>query len=444
MVKRALSAVLACLGAWSCVTTAPSPPAFHVENVPQAVADRLPLDQRLTAGEVWDALKKGRSDQARKLLAKLGPESPVYLVGLGYVSLFAVDLGAAESQFRNSLARYPDMTPANAGLAQVYQGRGEKEPALAQYRAILEREPDNPWAKPRFEALRGEVVAALLEEARTASAAGRKDEARRALEKALAYDPESQEANYLLGLGFLEAGDFESARARFERIAGNDRETQARKKKVLRVLAEGFYGKGEFGRSLDSYEKLAELEPQDKAVAARVVELKDKLGVYELPSQYGLIASERSITREDLAALIAVKFKAFLDLPEAQTQILVDVSTSWAQAFIIKVASHGIMGVFENHTFEPRRIINRADLAQTLAALVDLLKARGARLVPLLDARRLQVADVPQDSFYFNPILKVISYQVMDLTPQRMFEPERTVPGREAVRILDTLLGLVQ
>ncbi len=442
--RKALPALLVCLGAWSCVTMAPPPPAFHIEDVPRAVAGRLPLEQRLAADEAWAALKHGQPEQARKLLAKLGPQSPLYLVGLGYVSLLAVDLGAAESQFKNSLARYPDMTPANAGLAQVYEGRGEKEPALAQYRAILEREPDNPWAKPRFEALRGGVVAVLLEEARTAAAAGRKDEARRALDKAVAYDPESQEANYLLGMSFLQAGDFESARVRFDRIAGNDRETLARKKKVFRGLAEGFYGQGEFGRSLDSYEKLAELEPGDKAVAARISELKDKLGVYELPSQYGLIASERSITREDLAALIAVKFKAFLDLPEAQTQILVDISTSWAQSFIIKVASHGVMGVSENHTFEPRRIINRAELAQSLAALIDLLKARGARLVPLLDTRRLRVADVPPDSFYSTPILKVISYQVMDLTPQRTFEPERTVPGSEAVRILDTLLRLAK
>lgn len=433
-----------CLGAWSCVTTAPSPPAFHIEEVPAAVAARLTLDQRIAAGEVWAGLKKGRPDQARNLLLKLGPASPLYSVGLGYVSLSEGDLALAESQFKDSLARIPDMTPANAGLAQVYEGRGEKEPALSQYRAILEREPDNSWAKPRFESLRHEVAGALLSEARTAAAAGRRDDARRALQKVLVYEPASQEANYLLGLSDLEAGDLESARARFDMISGNDRETQERKKKVFRALAERFYQKGEFGRSLDSYEKLAELEPLDKAVAARVAELKDKLGVYDLPSQYGLIASEEALAREDLAALIAVKFKTFLDAPEPQTQILVDISTSWAQAFIIKVASFGIMGVFENHTFQPRRVINRADLAQSLAALIDLLKGRGVRLVPLLDARRIQVADVPPDSFYFAPILKVISYQVMDLTPQRMFEPERTVPGREAMRVLDVVLGLAK
>jgi len=444
-VRKALLAVLACLGALACVTTAPSPPAFHIEDVPQAVAARLPLDERLAAEEIWSDLKKGRTDQARKRLDKLGPESPVYLVGQGYMSLAAVDLGTAEARFKESLAKFPDMTPANAGLAQVYEGRGEKEPALAQYGAVLEREPGNAWAKPRFEALRNEVTASLLEEARAAAAAGRKAEARKALLKVLSYEPTSYEANLLTCLGYLEEGNAEGALPYLNVIIAESRAARAEKTKgFLRTLAERFYERGELGRSLDCYQRLAELEPQDKAVAARITELKDKLGVYELPSQYGLIAAEEAVAREDLAALIAVKFKAFLDQAEAQTPILTDVSTSWAQAFIIKIASLGIMGVFENHTFQPKRIINRADLAQTLAALIDLLKARGARLVPLLDPRRLQVVDVPSDSFYFTPILKVVSYQVMDLTPQRTFEPERTVPGREAVRSLETLLGLAK
>ena len=442
--KRALIAGIVCLGAWSCVTMAPSPPAFHIEDVPQAVASRLTLDQRIAAGEAWASLKEGRADQARKVLLKLGPDSPVYSVGLGYVSLSFSDWAAAESEFKDSLARFPDMTPANAGLAQIYETKGEKELAIAQYREILKREPENRWAGPRFESLRDEVAGALLEEARTAAAAGRKDEARTALHKVLFYDPASQEANYLLGMGYLEAGNLESARVHLDVVAGNDRASVERRKKVHRALAGRFYEKGEFGRSLDSYEKLAELEPQDKAVAARVAELKDKLGVYELPSQYGLIPSQEAIAREDLAALIAVRFKDFLDVPERQTRILVDISTSWAQAFIIKVASLNIMGVFENHTFQPRRVINRAELAESLASLIDFLKGRGARFVPLLDARRIQVADVPPDSFYSPPILKVISYQVMDLTAQREFKPERTVPGREAEHVLDIILGLAK
>jgi tetratricopeptide (TPR) repeat protein len=443
-VKKALLAGFFVFAAWSCVTFTPAPPSFHIEDIPQPVVGRLTLDQRIAAEEVWTSLRQGRAEQARKLLLRLGQENPVYAVGLGYVSLSLSDLVTAESYFKDALERYPDLTPANAGLAQVYETKGQKEAAFSQYREILKRDQENRWAKPRFEALRKELTQGLFDEAANAKAAGKTGDAKEALLKVLFYEPDSAEANYLLGMIYVEEKNTEKALLHFNAFLEKDPASLDRKKKVIRYLAELNYRKQEFGRSLDAYEKLAELEPQDKAVAERIEELKNKLGVFELPSQYGQIPSEEAISRETLAALIAVKFKDFLNVPERQTQILLDISTSWAQRFIIKVASQDIMSIFDNHTFQPRRIINRAELAESLARLIDFLRRKGAKFVPLLDPRKIQIADVSPDSFFYQPILGVVSYQVMDLTPQRLFEPERTVPGREAIRILDVVLGLAK
>ena len=440
--KKAILLGIILFGSWACVTFTPAPPSFYIESIPQSVASRLTLDQRIAADEAWTDLKQGRPEQARKTLLKLGQENPVYRAGLGYVALSLSDLATAESYFKDSLERYPDLTQANIGLAQIYETQGEKEQAFTQYREILKRDPENRWAKPRFDALQGELTQALFEEAASARTAGKTEEAKAALLKVLFYDPASAEANYLLGTIYLEENNAGRALLHFNAFLEKNTGTREQVKKARRALAENYYKNQELGRSLDEYEKLAELEPQDKAVAERIEELKNKLGVFELPSQYGLIPSQEAIAREDLAALIAVKFKDFLNVPERQTQILVDISTSWAQKLIIKVASQNIMSAYDNHTFQPKRIINRAELAESLARLVDFLKRRGAKLVPLLEPRKIQIADVSPDSFYFQPIVAVVSYQVMDLTPQRMFEPERTVPGREAIRILDVVLGL--
>ncbi len=102
------------------------------------------------------------------------------------------------------------------------------------------------------------------------------------------------------------------------------------------------------------------------------------------------------------------------------------------------------MSGYDNHTFQPKRIINRAELAETVSALMDFLKGRGAKFVPLIDARKIAISDVPPDSYYYSPIVRAVACQVMDLTPQRAFEPERTVPGREAARVLDDVLGLAR
>lgn len=441
MKKAILTGILLC-GSFACVTFTPAPPSFYIESIPQSVASRLTLDQRIAADDAWTDLKQGRPEQARKTLLKLGQESPVTRAGLGYVALSLSDLATAETYFKDSLERYPDLTTANVGLAQIYETQGKKEQVFTEYREILKRDPENRWAKPRFEALRSELTQALFNEAGSAKAAGRAEEAKTDLLKVLFYDPASAEANYLLGTIYLEENNTGKALLHFNAFLERGTGTREQVRKSLRTLAENYFKNQELGRSLDAYEKLAELEPQDKAVAGRIEELKNKLGVFELPSQYGLIPSQESIAREDLAALIAVKFKDFLNVPEPQTQILVDISMSWAQKLIIKVASQDIMSVYDNHTFQPKRILNRAELAESLARLIDFLKRRGARLVPLLDPRKIQIADVSPDSFYFQPIVAVVSYQVMDLTPRRMFEPERTVPGREAIRILDVVLGL--
>ena len=440
--KKAVLIGIILFESWACVTFAPAPPSFYIESIPQSVASRLTLDQRIAADEAWTDLKQGRAEQARKTLLKLGQENPVTRAGLGYVALSLSDLAAAETYFKDSLERYPDLTQANIGLAQIYETQGKKELAFAQYREILKRDPENRWAGPRFQALQSELTHALFDEAANARAAGKTEEAKAALLKVLFYDPASAEANYLLGTIYLEENNTGKALLHFNSFLEKNTGTREQVKKARRALAENTYKNQELGRSLDAYEKLAELEPQDKAVAERIEELKNKLGVFELPSQYGLIPSQEAIAREDLAALIAVKFKDFLNVPERQTQILVDISTSWAQKLIIKIASQNIMSAYDNHTFQPKRIINRAELAESLGRLIDVLKRRGVKLVPLLDPRKIQIADVSPDSFFFQPIVAVVSYQVMDLTPQRMFEPERTVPGREAIRILDVVLGL--
>jgi hypothetical protein len=145
-----------------------------------------------------------------------------------------------------------------------------------------------------------------------------------------------------------------------------------------------------------------------------------------------------------LAALIGIKFEDYLNAPARRTEILVDITLSWAQRFIVKVASLEIMSVFDNHTFQPKRIINRAELADAAVRLIGVLQSRGARFVPLVETRRIQIADVSPDNHYHEAITRALAYQIMTLTPERNFEPERTVSGEEAVRVLDLVLRLAK
>ncbi|MCX6569180.1 MAG: S-layer homology domain-containing protein [Candidatus Aminicenantes bacterium] len=440
MVRKLAAIGLALLGAWSCATPPSGPPAFFVGDIPADVSTRLRLDDRIAVKEAWDALKAGRAEQARKLVSKLGAASPAYAVGLAYTDLLLGDLAAAEAGFKTSLRSFPDMTSARIGLAQIYESRRESEKVLGEYREILKTDPDNRWAKPRFEALRDDLVKAGLTDARIALAAGDREAAKRGFLKVLFYAPETMEAHLDLARIYRQEKNPASALLHFKAAM----EGRTVDKAVLKEYAEYLADSGELGQSLDVLEKLAALEPREEAVGKRIEELKTKLGIYELPSQYAEIPALEAIARQDLAALIGVKFGDLLDSPAKRTEILVDISMSWAQRYIVKVASLDIMSVFDNHTFQPRRIINRAELADTAVRLIGVLQSRGAKFVPLVEARRIQVADVAADNYYGQAIIRALSFQIMTLTPGRMFEPERTVPGNEAIRIMDLILRLAR
>lgn len=440
MVKRIAVVGLALWGAWSCATLPPAPPAFYVEDLPAQATTRLRLDDRIAAEDAWDALKSGRPEQARKYLMKLGTASPIREAGLAYVDLFSSNLPAAEARFKSSVAATPSMIPSYVGLAQIYESRRERDKAFDQYRQILILDPANRWALPRFEALRGELVKDSAAAARTALAAGNRETAKREFLQVLSYAPDSADAHLELARIYRQEKNKTEALAHFNAAM----ESGTADKAVLREYAEFLAESGELGQSLDVLEKLAAAAPKDPSIGKRVEELKAKLGVYEIPSQYDAIPALESVTREDLAALIGVKFEKDLAAAGGRTEILVDIATSWAQRFIVTIASLEIIRASVNHTFQPRRIINRAELADAAVRLIGVLQERGARFVPLVEERRIQIADVAPDNPYNPSITKAVAFEIMTLTPDRKFEPERTVSGEEAIRVLDIIQKLAR
>ncbi len=440
MVKRIAVVGLALWGAWSCATLPPAPPAFFVEDLPAEATTRLRLDDRIAASDAWDALKAGRPELARKYLMKLGTASPVREAGLAYVDLLSANIAAAEARFKSSIAATPGMVPSHVGLAQIYESRRERDKVLGEYREILALDPGNRWAAPRFEALRGELVKESAAAARTALAAGNRETAKREFLKVLTYDPDSTDAHLELARIYRQEKNTAEALVHFKAAMASGTKDQA----VLREYAEFLAESGELGQSLDVLEKLAAGAPKDATVVKRVEELKAKLGVYEIPSQYDAIPALEAITREDLAALIGVEFEKELASPGGRTAILVDIATSWAQRYIVMVTSLEIIRASVNHTFQPRRIINRAELADAAVRLIGVLQEKGARFVPLVEERRIQIADVAPDNPYYPSITKALGFQVMTLTPGRKFEPERTVSGEEASRVLEFIQRLAK
>ena len=440
MVKKLSVLGLLAMGLAACATVAPPPPSLYIESPTPAYSAQLSLDDRLTVEEAWGYLRQGRTDKAEKALLRLDPANPFYYAGFGYAAFLNGNFSIAEQYFLRSAQEFPDMPIPHLVLGQIYRKVGQTDLAYNEYLEVLKRNPENPWAKKESEAIRLEKTETLMGEARDFASLGDTAKSQESYLKALEYTPKLQEAHLALARIYLKEKNFQSALFHLKTADGNEPKTKA----ILQDYADALFQAGQLSRSLDTNQRLLDIDPQNKLAQERAETIKNQLGVVDLPSQYHNIPSLEAVMKEDVSALIGVKFKDVLDETPAKSPVIVDITTSWAFQHIVRVASYEIMEVFSNRTFQPRKTVTRAEMADILVRLVALLKKRGYKIIEQVPIDRVRIADVPREHFYFQPIAQVIAYQLMDLAPDRTFKPELPMPGREAIKALDLLLGLIK
>ena len=425
---------------WSCVTLQPPPPSVYIGELPPGAVAELTLDERIRVEEAWQHLKSGNPERAERLIQSLGPGSLFYYAGLGYAYFLMKMYPSAEEYFRASLSYYPDLVLGHLGLAQVYERTGQDDLAFAEFREVLKIYPDHPWIVPRYEQLKSDRTEELLNEAKTYAAAGNLTAGKQAFLKALYYTPDSLEAHLSLGRIFKDEEDYRTAIIHLKAAQLKSPDDP----EILRIYADTLFLAEDFKSSLEVYQKLQRNFPDDTDIRDRLEILKNRLGIFELPSQYGAIASSETITKEEIAAVIAVKLKDIIDAETQKPPIIIDIATSWASRYILQTTSLGILDVYPNHTFQPKKVVTRAEMAEILVRVIDTLRLKGYELIQQIPPGRIQVTDVSLDNYYHQPIIRIVSYGIMNLTGDRTFQPDRPVKGSEAIRFLDHIRALIQ
>lgn len=425
---------------WSCATYQPPPPSLYIEDLPQATVAELSLEERIITEEAWSNLKQGKGNKARKIISKLEPESSFYYIGLGYSYLLLKEFQASENSFKNALQDYPEMALIHIGLAQVYQETGRENLAFTEYREVLKREPEHSWVKQEYEILKNKKTEEALNEAKASHSEGDTERSKEAYNKALYYSPKNTESHLALAEIYIKENKLQNALTHLRTASSNE----PNNKEILKKYGEVLFQAEQHTKSLEIYEKLQELEPQSEEIKEKIETLKNRLGIFELPSQYNFIVSREAVSREEMAALLSVKFKEILGEPSSQPPIIIDIATSWASKFILLVTSFEIMEVYPNHTFLPKKIVTRAETAKILLQLINYLKEKGCRFIQQIPPEKIQLSDVSQDNFYYRSIIQMISYDIMDLSPERSFKPDLPVSGTESTKLLNIIFTLIK
>jgi Tfp pilus assembly protein PilF len=441
LVKKACLPIFLSIVLGACVVKyTPLPPDVHIENLPQSMTTSLSLDARIELEEAWELLRQGWVDKAEKAFLRLGPDSPFYYVGLGYVAMARENFPAAQQNLDQALSEHPDFLLVRLGLAQVFQKTGEQDKAFDELREALIISPENSWARTEYEQVKASMTDQAIEEARQALGAGETERAKEAYLRALQYSPESAQIHLALADIYKKENKISSVLVHLKAAAASDPTNV----KILADYAQFLAEAKEYERSLETYEKILEIDPGNRSAKEQAESLKNKLGIYELPSRYNEIPLAEAVTRADVAALLAVKLGDLLGEPGSQPPIMVDISASWAAKFILKVASLRLIEVYANHTFQPRKTMTRGDLAETLFLTIRYLEQNGHRFIRQIPPGQIQIADVPTDRYNYRPISQILSYQIMELYPDRTFRPDLAVSGQEAAKTIDVLVALAR
>jgi tetratricopeptide (TPR) repeat protein len=417
-------------------TPAPVPGwSYAAGQFPTAPAS-LSSEDRATFEQGWQALLAGDLELSARLLEGLGRQhrdNPSLDVAMGYLELRMGNRQTAENRFVVALEKEPKMSAAQVGWFLTALAADHEEAAFERLRLLSRDHPDNPLIKEYMPTLQLKLAEMKLQEARSLRDKKNYRESADVYRQALKIAPEASGLAVEVAKVELAADEPRlAAEHAAQAIALEPRNIEA-----YRLRGDALREMGDLELALEAYRQGMLRSPDDNSLAALYQQTKRSFDRESFPSQYFSIAESPKLSREQLAALLFVKLRpAFGDAPRRDNVIATDIGDSWARQFIREVVAAGILQVYPNHTFQPRALVRRADLAVALSSAMSAL-APGA--IPK-ETPRVAIADVPPGNLNHGPVALAISLGLLSLDSSGRFNPQQFVAGAEGIAASDSLV----
>lgn len=396
----------------------------------------------------WGLVVAGRLGEADLQLAPLralAPGDPGVLAAAGFLALRSGDRPGAGELFGRALDAAPDDVLASLGALLLVLESADQELLFTSLKRLSELDPDASLVAERLPGLALEVAENRLSRARELARAGEPGpsvaEAYRAALEAM---PDSADLFLEAAEAAFAAGDRAAAREWFESVARNP---SASKRQALlsglaaaELLADG----RRFSESLTRLDGILR-DPALRGFADlvdRAEGLERRLEVARVSERYTTIREAERITREQLAALLAAEIGEPDDDRNTDPVIAIDLERSWAASLIQTAVGAGYLRLFPDHTFKPRGLVSRGELAESLAAVFGKFDPEALRTAAA-DSSRLELRDVPPDHRYREAVAVTAQLGLLRVSDAGMFRPLAFASGAEAVRAVTTLRDLL-
>jgi tetratricopeptide (TPR) repeat protein len=431
----------ALLASAACAARVVQPPIGLAPRYPQFIAPDVPAELASTlAGwshdRGWRFLQAGdlRNAEQEFGLALRSPEFYPSLAGRGYVELARNEPRAALEFFDQALAVRADYLSALVGRGETLLALDRDADAVGAFERALAVNPELNDIRRRVEVLRFQSLERDLAAARQAAQAGRGEQAIQLYRAAIAASPESPFLYRELGIVEAGRGEADAALEHFRRAVTLDPSDAASLSQIARIVED----RGDLAEALRLYEEAIAIDPSADLTRRRDG-VRERIELAALPAEYRAIPEAPQVTRGELAALVGVRLGPAL-APSREAVVVTDLRSHWAGTWIMAVVRAGVMQAFDNHTFQPEAIVERAALAETVARLL-------ADIAPQEQIREWRAAnvrfsDLPASHLAYQPASVAVASRVLDRNADESFQPSRQVTGAEAAQAVERLRAM--
>lgn len=436
MVVSALLSACAARTAPAPVVTTPRYPDFLMPAVPQALAGTAAAAAH---DRTWRFLQMGDLRSAEREAGVALQASAAFYpaeAASGYIALARKDLKSALRHFDTALERQSTYVSALVGRGRALQALERDEEAIAAYQAALAQDAGLSDLPRQIDLLRFRGAERQIAQARQAARANQTDEARSAYARAIVTSPDSAFLYRELAVLERQAGEADAALEHFRKAVELDASDAAAAGQIAELLE----AKGDLEAALKAYGEALALEPSDRLRQRRDA-LSARMEFARLPEEYRAIESAPAITRSQLAALIGVRLARQLDaFPATEPGVITDIRGDWAESWIVNVTRARVMEPYANHTFQPRAIVQRGELAPIAGRLI--LRLSPPQQATTWQTARTAFSDLSPSHLAYPAASTAVASGVMTSSPDGAFRPAQPVTGAEAIAMVDRVIRL--
>jgi tetratricopeptide (TPR) repeat protein len=444
MIRRAVPLVLLVVIGACAPRVPPAPPATIAPKFPGFIMPTVPADLGTPAARerhdiAWRWLQAGDLRTAERNFQSALKQSAAFYpaeAGLGYVALARDSYKESLLHFDRAVVANPRYAPALAGRAEVLLALNQPDEALQSLEAALQADPALTGLRSRIEVLRFRTQQQNITAARAHAEAGRADQARAAYKAAIAASPGSPFLHRELAEVERRAGNPEAALEQ-ARIAAD---LDADEPRTFVMIGELHEAEGDYERAVEAYTTALLLQPDDE-VAERLDSLRARAAFEAMPPEYRAIETSPAITQGELAALLAVRLEPLLQ-PSRPAVVVTDTRAHWAAGHILTVTRAGVIEAYPNHTFQPNAVVRRADLAQAVSRVLQVIAARDPQLGASWRNTSRTFPDVGPRHQFFSAASVAVEAGVMTTMSDGTFQVTRPVSGAEAAAAVNKLQEL--